>query len=262
MERATLLQQQLGITGRPSRSVREEPTLVREEPTLVREEPTLVREEPTLVREEPTLVREEPTLESSTEYLNEADIGPDESAMEQSAPAPPAPPRTMDIDIPDFRRHQIGPATVIAAMGAAVALLVASVASHPFGSRAELSVETGIQRVATKPMLQQLPELRSPASASSPLTPVITRAPPQQTPVATSLENGSSAVAVTIKVVPADAVIFRAGQKLGTGGVQVSVDRNAKQRLTALHDGYAPYNFTVDGSRDTVTVRLKRATRP
>jgi hypothetical protein len=42
----------------------------------------------------------------------------------------------------------------------------------------------------------------------------------------------------------------------------VSIERLAKQRLTALHDGYAPYNFTLDGSRDAVTVRLQRALKP
>ncbi len=58
-----------------------------------------------------------------------------------------------------------------------------------------------------------------------------------------SLEKAVTAVAVTVKTVSAGAVIFRAGQRLGTGLVEVSVERNAKLRLTAWHDGYAPSNF-------------------
>ncbi len=313
MDRATQLQERLGVSDRPSSSVRsypapareeptlvreeptlvhEEPTLVHEEPTLVHEEPTLVHEEPTLVHEEPTLVHEEPTLEFRTEFLDEADISATEGTLEEPAPdvgservrddesfdnrpratspAPSAPPRTSELDIiPDFRRRQLGPATVIAAIGAAIALVAVSVGSHRFPPRVEPTSDTGTQHVAKEPVLRPAPEPRSAAAAAAAITPVNlavnARDSLQQAPVATSLENNSNAVAVTITVtvtvIPAGAVVFRAGQKLGTGTVQVSVDHHAKQRLTALHDGYAPYNFPLDGSRDSVTVRLKRAPR-
>jgi hypothetical protein len=65
-----------------------------------------------------------------------------------------------------------------------------------------------------------------------------------------------------VKTVPEEAVIFRAGKRLGAGRVEVSVERNDKQRFTALHDGYLPSNFVVDGSRDSITIRLKRIPKP
>jgi hypothetical protein len=84
-------------------------------------------------------------------------------------------------------------------------------------------------------------------------------APTPEGVAGTSLEKTPNAVAVTVKTVPEGAVIFRAGQRLGTGVVEVSVERNVKQRFTALFDGYTPSNFTVDGSRDSITIVLKRA---
>jgi len=84
-------------------------------------------------------------------------------------------------------------------------------------------------------------------------------APAPEAAVGTSPEKEATAVSVKIRVLPEGAVIFRAGQRLGTGAMEVSVERGVKQRLTALHDGYLPLNFTLDGSRDAVTVRLKRA---
>lgn len=53
-----------------------------------------------------------------------------------------------------------------------------------------------------------------------------------------------------------------AGKRLGSGAIELSVERGAKERLTALHDGFLPSTFTLDGSRDAVTVRLKRVPTP
>jgi hypothetical protein len=274
LDRAAMLQEQLRVSERPSLSirrepapvreepmlvreeptlvreeptlVREEPTLVREESTLVREEPTLVREEPTLVREEPTLVREEPTLEFRSEYLDEADIdAPEPDIVEQGS---------TELDTPNFRRHQLGPAHVITAIAAALALVVVSVVRDQFASHAQGSAEIRAPRLPKEPVAQPPSETRAPEAPPVPAIPPV--------PLATSLEQGSNTVAVSVKVIPSQAVIFRAGKKLGSGTIEVSVDPNAKQRLTALHDGYAPYNFTLDGSRNSVTVRLKPAPKP
>jgi hypothetical protein len=72
----------------------------------------------------------------------------------------------------------------------------------------------------------------------------------------------ATAVTVTVKVIPESSVIFRAGKRLGTGTIELGVERGAKERLTALHDGFLPSSFTLDGSRDAVTVRLRRVPPP
>jgi hypothetical protein len=55
--------------------------------------------------------------------------------------------------------------------------------------------------------------------------------------------------------------IFQAGKRVGTGLVELDVEPDMKHRLTALMDGHRPVNFTVDGSRGTVTVMLKPVPR-
>jgi hypothetical protein len=64
-----------------------------------------------------------------------------------------------------------------------------------------------------------------------------------------------------VKTVPSGAAIFQAGKRVGTGLVELDVEPNMKHRLTALMDGHRPVNFTVDGSRGTVTVMLKPVPR-
>lgn len=297
MERATLLHEQLGVNRRPSgparveQSVREEPTLVREEPTLVGEPPTLVRDERMLYCEDPTLVNEEPTLEITTDYVSESDISDvseiddviaelareldadasetvrDDELFGDGVPKPPplphASPRTSDFDIPDFRPYPFGRGKVVAAMGACILLAVAFAVTRPFAKPAATSTGPSGARPLGPAIAQPLPsqpppDSPSPEPAASPAAPASAADPPLQlAPV--EVTGASPAVAVTIQVIPSRAVVFRAGEKLGAGSVTVNVTHAAKQRLTALHDGYLPYNFTIDGSRRTVTVRLKRA---
>jgi hypothetical protein len=56
-------------------------------------------------------------------------------------------------------------------------------------------------------------------------------------------------VSVTINTVPPGAVILRAGKRVGKSGVEVSLERDEKLRLTALLNGYAPANITLDAQR-------------
>jgi hypothetical protein len=96
------------------------------------------------------------------------------------------------------------------------------------------------------------------APTAAPSTPTAT----VEAAVGQSAEKSATSVTVTVKTVPEEAVIFRAGKRLGAGLVEVSVERNDKQRFTALHDGYLPSNFVLDGSRDSITIRLKRIPKP
>jgi hypothetical protein len=176
-------------------------------------------------------------------------------------------PKTSQVEVPDFRRHQLNPTVIVAAMGAAVALIVASAGTPQFPNVAAARDDVRIARIPEARLAEPPPEPPR-AEPTQPPTVTATAAlaaaaapavPAEQPPVATSRQN---AVVVTVKVFPENSVIFRAGEKLGYGAVQVSVEHDAKQRLTALHDGYLPFNFTLDGSRDTVVVRLQHVPSP
>lgn len=261
MERATLLQEQLGLSQDPNAGA----------------------------SDEPTRVADEPTLEFRTEYLSESDIGDPESGVygvaqlaeaetaqevrddelftaepQQAAPLPSERARRSELEIPDFRRRQLGPKTVLAVIGTTIAIVAASVANYSWAPYTAAPVSVGTAHDAKAPAPPQAPAARQ-AAPPAPSTPAPSEATMRSasplSPAGTSPATGAAVVAVTVKVIPAGAVVFRAGKKLGSGSVGLSVERNTKQRLTALYDGYAPYNFTVDGSRDTVTVRLKPAFR-
>lgn len=176
-------------------------------------------------------------------------------------------PNTSQGEVPDFRRHQLNPTVIVAAMGAAAALIVASAGSPQFPSVAAARQEVRVARLPEAPLAEppaeppraqptQPPTVTATAAPADSAAPAV---PAEQPPVVTSRQD---VVVVTVKVFPENSVIFRAGEKLGHGAVQVSVEHDAKQRLTALHDGYLPSNFTLDGSRDTVVVRLQHVPSP
>ena len=172
--------------------------------------------------------------------------------------------RSSEVDFPEFRRRKAGLKTFAAVVGCAAALVVASVAWIQFASRSKPPAASVAARVPERRAPDRAPEARSPEPAPPPTTPatneaVSTPAPTLEGAVGTSLEKAVTTVAGTIKTVPEEAVIFRARQRLGSGVVEVNVERNAKQRFTALLDGYTPSNFTLDGSRDSITIRLRRA---
>ena len=162
-------------------------------------------------------------------------------------------------EIPDFRRYEVGPTPIVAAIGAVVALIVASVASPQFPTVVEHSSEVAVTQLPRAPLAQPLPKLQSPEPPRAVTTPATPSASALQIPAETAHDEP---IVVTVKVIPENSVIFRGSEKLGFGAVEVSVEHDAKQRLTALHDGYVPYSFTLDGSRDTVTVRLHAVPKP
>ena len=61
---------------------------------------------------------------------------------------------------------------------------------------------------------------------------------------------------VSVRTVP-PAIIFESGKRVGSGTIQINVEPTNKKRLTALLDGHAPQNFTLDGSRPSVTIMMK-----
>ena len=222
----------------PTLTLRDEPTLtLRDEPTLtLRDEPTLtLRDEPTLtLRDEPALaLRDEPTPELGPDVIDEDSI----VVLQDAAQNPSA------LDIPNFRRRprgSIGRVTLVAALAFAVAG-----AGWHFTPQRRAAVATVPEPAPPRTVQAAIPAVASPA----PSPPVAVEAPPDETP---------SSVTVVINVVPKRAVVFRGRERLGSGLIAVNVAPNDKQRLTAVLPGYDKARFTVDGTRDTVTIYLSR----
>lgn len=223
----------------PTLVVRTEPTFVDDEPTLsvLDDEPTLtLDDEPTFIpHDEPTLVlHDEPTREYPADYVDEDSIVVLEEATRE----------TSTLDIPNFRRRPRGHTARIALIGG-VALAVAG-AGRYFTTHAEgpapAPIPARVQRAAA-------PTVAPPA-------------PLPAAPVEAATEQDVSSVTVIINVVPKRATVFRGRERLGSGLVAVNVERNVKQRLTAVLAGYEKASFTVDGTRDTVTLYLSRVAAP
>lgn len=64
---------------------------------------------------------------------------------------------------------------------------------------------------------------------------------------------------MTVHVSPPNAVIFKRGQRFGTGAVTIKVVRGIKTTLVARLDGYLPRTFVVDGTYSSVNIALSRA---
>jgi hypothetical protein len=102
------------------------------------------------------------------------------------------------------------------------------------------------------------PTPRAPEAALAPPPPTATTEAATAPPLADEGTEGERRTnRVTVKTVPTGAAIFQAGKRLGTGQVELDVQPKVKLRLTALLDGHRPLNFTVDGTRETVTLMLR-----
>lgn len=175
-----------------------------------------------------------------------------------------------------FPRRRSG-SKVIAPLVIAAALIVTSVwwirLSADAGDTAAAPVEPAMKRPAAEAIATN--ELAKPAEPVAPKTP-----PPAPSPAeaprnasaeaasekpaspelsdasAAALNKGESSVVVSVRTVP-PAIIFEAGKRIGAGTIEVNVEPARKLRLTALLDGHAPQNFTLDGSKPAVTIMMK-----
>jgi hypothetical protein len=165
------------------------------------------------------------------------------------------------IELPNFRPRRFGRATLALFAGCAAVFVVASVAWNRSSSGgepiAERSPERAPELTPAGPSREPAPASAAPATNAS--TTSLAHAP--EKPVGKVSLDATAAVTVTVTALPEGAVIFQAGKRLGTGAVRVSIEPKMKQRFTALLDGYAPSNFALDGSRDAVTIVLKRIQR-
>jgi hypothetical protein len=164
-------------------------------------------------------------------------------------------PATADDVAPDFRRRRAGQklATLV---GGAAALVIAISAARRFGS--DPAPEAAPPGAFAQRTAERTPAPAAPVAAAPDGTP----SPAPKTAEATALETAPAPITVAIKTVPDGAIIYRGRERLGAGVATVSLERNAKERFVARLDGYVPERFTLDGSRDSVTVLLRRAPKP
>jgi hypothetical protein len=130
--------------------------------------------------------------------------------------------------------------------------------------RTERPSASGRQQIDREQAFAPAVSVATPPAPSTSLTAARSQREVEPAPVmgndaGASDDESPGLVNVTIKTVPPGAVIFRAGKRVGTSGVEVTLERDEKLRLTALLNGYAPANITLDGSRTTVTIMLRRA---
>jgi hypothetical protein len=180
--------------------------------------------------------------------------------------APSVGPVTREVHVPVLARRKTGNGTFVTLVGIAAALAVGAAAFSFWKTPGESPASVAAARAPAARLPERVAEPEPAPPVPSPAAPSSSEAVQPALAVETAAEPApekpSASVAVTIKTVPEAAVVFRARQRLGAGVVEVNVERHAKQRFTALLDGHVPANFTLDGSRDSVTIRLKRAPRP
>jgi len=162
---------------------------------------------------------------------------------------------------------RLGPVAVFAALAAATLLWLGHApkvaAPNPAAATQPPTVPAAV--VAPAPLaLAPLPPVAEPAPAAAPAPVAPSPQPPspermQLEPLV--LEAGNRA-AVTVRSVPEGAVFFEGGQRLGTSEVRINVLPQSKRHLTALLNGYRPLNFKVDGTSETLTVRLTPVVAP
>lgn len=181
--------------------------------------------------------------------------------------------RPAEVDPPIVIQRRRSGSKVIAPVVITAALIVTSVswirlsadAGHTSTPQAEAPSK---HPAAPAPAANQAPKQPEPAAPvpASPAEPASATTSPATTPSAQSPElAGAFAAAlnktptstlVSVRTVP-PAIIFESGKRVGSGTIEVNVEPTIKKRFTALLDGHAPQNFTIDGSRPAVTIMMK-----
>jgi len=184
------------------------------------------------------LVTRRPGAYTSSESLSPAEV---------AAPVPSTEPSSVS---------RFAPVLVLGALAAASVLWLgrAPKADPPHPAVAARPVSVPVAPLPAQPV-----PAAAPVPAAPPPTPVAPE-PPARVAEQLQLEplvlEAPDRVSVTVKSLPEGAIFFEAGQRLGTGQVRLNLAQKTRRHLTALLNGYQPLNFKVDGTSDTVTVRL------
>ena len=184
--------------------------------------------------------------------LDEIDAGWEDAPRVPTSmvvPADPSRRRSGTIGaLPNFRRRPRGRNANVITVGV-IAFVIAGAGGYFTGRRAPVAASPAPRPVTVTPVPR--PAVTTPALLPVPTASLVASAEP-------AASEDMSAITVLITVIPKHAVIFRGGERLGSGLVAINVEPGQKQRLTALLDGYVKAPFTVDGASDAITVRLSR----
>jgi len=107
------------------------------------------------------------------------------------------------------------------------------------------AVTTAAPAIAALPR----PAVKPPSTTNATAAPVPRAHPPGLAEAAKSALFGTEdTIPVTVRVSPPNAVVFKNGQRFGTGTVTVNVVRGTRTTLVAHLAGYLPRTIVVDGT--------------
>jgi hypothetical protein len=148
-------------------------------------------------------------------------------------------------------------AAAIAALVAVIWLVVSSTRSKPNAIAALPTAPPVVQASRAHPA--QPAAAVKPPSTGTTATPVTSGPAPGLVESAkSSLLGPDDTALVTVRISPSNAVVFKDGQRFGTGEVTVNVVRGTRTRLYARLDGYLPRTIVVDGTKASVNITLSR----
>ena len=150
-------------------------------------------------------------------------------------------------------------------LAAAMVALAGAIWLVTSATRSEPNVAAALPTPAPTVKPTVAPAAPPPAAISPPPTAAASATPVTSGQPAGLVESAKSAllgtedtVSVTVHVSPPNAVVFKQGQRFGTGEVTVNVARGTKLTLFARLDGYLPRTFVVDGTYNSVNIALTR----
>jgi hypothetical protein len=143
-------------------------------------------------------------------------------------------------------------AAAIVALAGVIWLVLSSTSSKP---DAIAAVPTAVQIVRPT----RAAAARLPSTAKAAATPATSaHAPGLVESAQSALVGTEDTVLVAVHVSPPNAVIFKGGQRFGTGEVTVKVVRGTRTTLFARLHGYLPRTIVVDGTKSSVNIALTR----
>jgi hypothetical protein len=145
-------------------------------------------------------------------------------------------------------------AAIVALAG--VIWLVASSTRSKLDTIAAAPTAVQIVRPARAAAAQLAAAVKPPSTAATPAT--SSPAPGLIESAQSALLGTDDTVLVAVHVSPPNAVVFKGGQRFGTGEVTVEVVRGTRTRLFARLDGYLPRTIVLDGTKSSVNIALSR----